>query len=148
MLSLIITGIGFYNLLLAWDQRHNAAYYQELGVSYRPKQRADIALLWGAILIVLGIGLIRRHPWARRWILIILSNYGAFGVLWLLIYAQSDFSQGRIVFQAVLTTGLIVLVGWIMTWRRIRRSFEPPIDDTESVEQSVEQPEPVLSVEK
>jgi hypothetical protein len=80
--------------------------------------------------------------------LIILSNYGAFGVLWLLIYAQSDFSQGRIVFQAVLTTGLIALVGWIMTWRRIRRSFEPPIDDTESVEQSVEQPEPVLSVEK
>lgn len=148
MLSLIITGIGFYNLLLAWDQRHNADYYQKLGVSYQPERRAALALIWGAVLIVWGVGLFMKATWARRWILIILSNYGAFGVLWLLIYARSDFSKGRIAFQVAVTTALVDLVAWIMTWRRIRRSFEPPPDDTEPVEQLVEQPEPVLSVEK
>jgi hypothetical protein len=148
MLSLIIGGIGVYNLLLAWDHLRYAAHYQDLGVSYPPKLRAAFALIWGVVLIVLGIGLIRRHPWARRWILIILSNYGAFGVLWLLIYAQSDFSQGRVAFQAALTAILVALVGWVMMWRRIRRSFEMPVNDIELIEKPAEQPDPVLSVEK
>ena len=78
------------------------------------------------LLGALAVGLARRRAWARRWILVILSNYGAFGVLWLVIFARSDFDRGRIAFQAALTALLIALAAWVMRWRRVRRAFDLP----------------------
>ncbi len=113
-LSLIALLTAVYNLLLALDQALNAGEYRALGVSYPPLLRAVLALAW-------GIGLVRRsvsgwrggEPWARRGLLILLSNYGVFGVLWLVVFAQSDFSRGRIPFQIALTAVLLGLVAWI-----------------------------------
>lgn len=125
-LSLIILLVGAYNGWLALDHALNAAHYRDLGVSYPPLLRAGTALGWSAALLALGAGLARRRAWARRWLVIVLSNYGAFGVLWLVVYAESDFSRGRIAFQAALTALLLGLVAWIMRWRRVRAAFEPP----------------------
>lgn len=117
--SLSIVLIGVYNMLLALDQVRHAGYYRDLGVSYPPWLRAITALGWGVLLIAAGIGLARRRRWARRWWWIMLSNYGAFNVLWLIVFAESDFSRGRVVFQAVLTVVLLALVAGIARWRRI-----------------------------
>jgi hypothetical protein len=122
--GLIVILIGVYNLLLALDQALNAGDYRDLGVSYPPLLRAVLALGWGVAFGVFGAGLIWRRQWARRWILVLVSNYGAFGVLWLVVYAESDFSRDRIVFQAVITAALVGLVAWVKRWRRVRRAFE------------------------
>jgi hypothetical protein len=133
--SLIIIGTGLYNLGLALDHARHAGDYTALDISYPPLLRAGFALIWGFLLVALGIGLARRRRTARRWILIILSNYGLFNVLWLMVFAQSDFARSRIPFHAALTLLLIVLVGWMLRWRRMLLPF-------------VRQPDPNLHLEK
>lgn len=117
--GLIVVLLGVYNLLLALDNVLNAMEYRDLGVSYPPLLRAALALGWGVPLLALGIGVLRRKRWARRWWLILLSNYGAFNVLWLIIFAESDFSRGRAAFQAVVTALLLGLAAAILRWRRV-----------------------------
>jgi hypothetical protein len=124
VLSLIILLIGIANLLLGLDHLRRAGYYRDLGVTYPPWLRAGLALTWGVILAGFGAGLARRRPWARRWLLIVTSNYGAFGVLWMGVYAESDYGRGRIAFQAVVTGLLVALLAWVLRWRRIRTAFE------------------------
>ena len=123
-LSLIVLMTGVYNLLLALDQAINAGDYRALGVSYPPLLRSALALVWGIGFAAVGIGLWRRRQWARRGLLILVSNYGAFGVLWLVVYAESDFSRDRIAFQVAVTAGVIGAVAWITRWRRVRRAFK------------------------
>lgn len=123
--SLIIIGIGVVNLLLAADHITRAGYYRDLGVSYPPLLRAALALAWGAGLLVFGVGMIRRQRWARRWVLLLLSNYGAFGVLWLMVYARSEYGRERMLFQAVLTAALLALAAGFLRWR-VRWPFESP----------------------
>lgn len=125
-LSAIIASMAVLNAALAWEHLARAGDYRALGVSYPPLLRAGFALAWAAALGWLALGLARRRRWARRWSLVILSNYGAFGVLWLVIYARSDYDRGRIGFQAILTALLLALLAWSLRWRRIRRAFERP----------------------
>ncbi len=131
-LSLIALLTAVYNLLLALDQALNAGEYRALGVSYPPLLRSGLALAWGTGFAAVGIGLARRQPWARRGLLILVSNYGVFGVLWLVVYAKSDFSRDRVPFQIAVTAGLIGAVAWITRRRRVRRAFK--IEDNKSGE--------------
>lgn len=121
--SLIIAGIGAYNLALAIDHTRHAADYRALDISYPPLLRAALAVVWAVLLLGLAVALACRRTWARRWTLVILSNYGAFGVLWMLLFARTDFARGRIGFQAVVTVLLLVLAGAALRWRRIRAVF-------------------------
>ncbi len=125
-LAAVVSGLALVNAALAWDHLRHAGHYRDLGVSYPPELRALLAMAWCALLAALAVGLFRRKRWARRWILVILSNYGAFGVLWLVIFAQSDYSRGRIGFQAALTALLLVILAWMLRWRRLRALFERP----------------------
>jgi hypothetical protein len=86
--------------------------------------RAGFALVWGALFVGFGVALARRRAWARRWILLLASNYGAFGVLWMIVFAASDFARGRVLFQAALTLVLLALLALLLRWRRIRCRFE------------------------
>lgn len=122
-LSLIIAGIGAANLWLAWDHAARAGHYRDLGVSYPPLLRAGFALLWGGLLLVFGAGLARRRAWARRWILLVISNYGVFGVLWLIVFAAPEMGRDRIAFQAALTAALIVLFAAFFRSPRVQRRF-------------------------
>lgn len=124
ILTLVVLLIGVYNALLALDHVRHADDYRALGVSYPPLLRAGLALVWSAVLLAAGAGLWSRRRWARRWLVAILSNYGAFGVLWLIVFARSDFARGRIAFQAVVTALLVGLVAWIMRWSRVRVAFD------------------------
>jgi len=117
--GLIVVLLGVYNLLLAWDNVVHAGEYRDLGVSYPPLLRAGLALGWSALLLALGIGVGRRNPWTRRGWWILLSNYGAFNVLWLIVFAESDFSRGRVAFQAVASAALLGLAAAILRWRRV-----------------------------
>ena len=121
--SLTLVLVGVYNLLLAWDQVRHAGYYRDLGVSYPPLLRAVLALLWGIAFGWFGAGLARRRTWARRWIVVLVSNYGAFSVLWLSVYAESDFGRGQIPFRAALAVIAALLTVWIRRWKAIRRAF-------------------------
>jgi predicted outer membrane lipoprotein len=113
-LSLIIILIGVYNLWLAGDQALHAGTYRDLDVSYPPLLRAACALIWGIAFTGIGIRLARRQRWARRAGLILACNYGVFNVLWLSVYAESDYSRDRIAFQAALTASLIGIAAWIL----------------------------------
>lgn len=124
-LSLLVALTGAANLWLAGDHVLHAGHYRDLGVSYPPLLRAACALAWGAALITFGAGMAWRRQWARRWILVLLSNYGVFGVLWMVVFAASDFGRGRIAFQAVLTVALLAVCAWVLRRRRIRIRFEP-----------------------
>jgi hypothetical protein len=117
--GLIVALLGLYNVLLALDNFFQASVYRDLGVSYPSVLRAALALSWGVPLLALGIGVLWRQDWTRRWWLILLSNYGAFNVLWLLVFAESDFSRGRVAFQAVVTVALLGLSAVILRWRRV-----------------------------
>jgi hypothetical protein len=121
---LIILLIGGYNMLLAFDHLSHADVYRDLGVSYPPLLRAGLALGWGAALLGIGGGLARRRRWARRWILIVLSNYSAFNVLWMIVYTESGYSRERVPFVAITLAGLVLVAAWIMRWRRVRRAFD------------------------
>jgi len=124
-LSALVMLIAAINAALAVDHVAHADAYRALGVSYPPLLRAALALIWAGVFGALALGLARRRRWARRWFLAALSNYAAFGVLWLMIYARADFDQGRVAFQAALSALLVALAAWVMHWRRIRRAFEP-----------------------
>jgi hypothetical protein len=117
--GLIIVLLSVYNLLLALDNVSHAGDYRDLGVSYPPLLRAVLALGWSGLLLALGIGVLRRKRWTQRGWLILLSNYGAFNVLWLIVFAESDFSRGRIAFQAVATLALLGLAAAILRWRHV-----------------------------
>jgi uncharacterized SAM-binding protein YcdF (DUF218 family) len=125
LIGLIMILVGGYNLLLALDNVRRAGYYRDLGVSYPPLLRATTALAWGLGFVALGIALVRRHQRARRWTWVLVSNYGAFHVLWLIVFARSGFGRDRITFEAALAAATVVLAAWVMRWRRVRRAFEP-----------------------
>lgn len=124
LIGLIMMLVGVYNLLLALDHVRRAGHYRDLGVSYPPLLRAVTALAWGVGFLALGIGLVRRRWRARRWAWVLVSNYGLFHVLWLIVFARSDYGRGRIAFEAVLTAAIVMLVVWVMRWRRVSRVFE------------------------
>ncbi|HML24135.1 MAG TPA: hypothetical protein PKD09_20950 [Aggregatilinea sp.] len=130
--GLIVAALGLYNLALALDHVRRADDYRALAVSYPPLLRAALALVWAVLLLAFAAGLIRCRPWARRWSLILLSNYGAFGVLWMVVYARTDFARGRIGFQAAVTVLLLVLAGVVLRGRQFRATFRPsPSDEPE-----------------
>jgi hypothetical protein len=136
-LSLIALLTALYNLLLALDQAANAGDYRALGVSYPPLLRSVLALGWGIGFALVGIGLARRQSWARRGLLVLVSNYGVFGVLWIVVYARSDFSRDRLPFQIAVTAGVIAAVAWITHWWRVRRAFKS--EDNNSGEASYDE---------
>ncbi|WP_162909469.1 hypothetical protein [Aggregatilinea lenta] len=125
--SLIVAAMGGYNLALALDHVRHADAYRALAISYPPLLRAVLALVWAGLLLALAVGMAGRRRWARRWSLMLLSNYGAFGVLWMVVFARTDFARGRIGFQAAATVLLLVLAGLALRTRRIRTAFTPPI---------------------
>ncbi len=122
-LSVSLAALGAMNVALAADQTLHAARYRALGVSYPPLLRAVLALGWGVGFLVLGCGLARRKRWAWRWAWPLACNYGVFSVLWLWVFAASDFARGRVPFLAALTVAWIALLGWVLRWRRIRAPF-------------------------
>lgn len=119
-LSLLILGAGALNLWLAWDHTLHAGRYRDLGVSYPPLLRAALALGWGIAFGAAGIVLLRRKPHARRWILLVASNFGGFCVLWLSVFARSDAARARVSFVAALVVMGVGLLAWVLSWRRIR----------------------------
>jgi len=125
LFGLILILVGVYNLLLALDNVCRAGYYRDLGVSYPPLLRAATALAWGVGFLALGIAWWQRRWRARHWTWVVVSNYGLFHVLWLIVFARSDFGRGRIAFQVVLVVTIGVLLAWVMRWRRVRQAFEP-----------------------
>lgn len=125
-LSLAVLLVGAANLALALDHALHAGRYRELGVSYPPLLRAAFALGWAALLLALGLGLALRRGWARRWIVLALSNYGAFSVLWSIGFARADFARQCIAFQVMLVVVLVGMAAWVMRWRRVRAAFEVP----------------------
>ncbi len=130
--------MGGYNLALALDHVRHAAEYRALDISYPPLLRAALALAWAVVLLVLAAGLAYRRRWARRWSLILLSNYGAFGVLWMVVFARTDFARGRIEFQAAITLLLLVLAGLALRARRIQAAFAPPLTSEPGLHPSAE----------
>jgi hypothetical protein len=122
-LALALTGV--YNLLLALDNARHAEEYRALGVSYPPLLRAALALAWGAAFVTLSVSLVRRERWVWRWGWAVVSNYGVFSVLWIIVFAESEYNQGRIGFQTVLTAVLAVLAIGMLRWRRVRGDAYP-----------------------
>jgi CHASE2 domain-containing sensor protein len=122
-LTLLLLGISVINLWLALDHALHAGHYRTLGVSYPPLLRALLALIWGLAWGAAGIALLRHTRHARRWILLVASNYGVFSVLWLSVFAESDAARTRVPFIAALTAICIALLAWVTSWKRLREPW-------------------------
>ncbi len=120
----IIGCVAVVNARLAWDHVRHADTYRALGLSYSPWLRALFATGWSAMFGAFSVGLFRRRAWARRWLVILVSNYGAFSVLWLIVYAQADFARDQIPFRAAVAVSAAALTAWFMRRNCIRQSFE------------------------
>lgn len=81
--------------------------------SYPPIVRAITAGVWA---IAWGWAALRR-PLTLKMVAPLLTAYGMWSVLWLLIFVRSDYDRGRVAFQAAFTVLLLIPV-WAAYWRR------------------------------
>jgi hypothetical protein len=91
----------------------DAPYAYTLGLSYPPLLRIASALLWAALFAVLLIGVVRGRPGVRGRVAPALTVYGAWSVIWLIVFARSDYAHGRIAFQAAATVVLLLPFWWL-----------------------------------
>ncbi|GAB4409298.1 MAG: hypothetical protein Kow00106_02800 [Anaerolineae bacterium] len=145
LVVLLLVAIGVANLALALDHARHADHYRALGVSYPPLLRAGWGLLWAIVLLTVAAGLVGRRPWARRGVMLAVSNYMALSVLWSIGFARADFARQRLPFQAALAAGAALAAWWVMRRQNVRAVFvtarhEQPEDIAESGPDDEDQP--------
>lgn len=113
MNGVVLVGLIAVNLINLIQTAGDAAYLYTLGLAYPVLLRVVVSGVWVAVFGWLLVRVIRGDRRAWRWVAPALTVYGASGVVWLLVFAQSDFGRGRIGFQAMLTVILLVPVWWL-----------------------------------
>ncbi len=116
ILIALVNGIEAAQTLL------DASAQYALTVSYSPVVRVAASVFWMTLCLRSAYELIRRSAHAIVRSALLLTAYGGWGVLWLILFARSDYDRGRIVFQAAMTVLLLIPV-WVTGWRnRVGRS--------------------------
>lgn len=100
---------GLNTLLTVLD----GPYQASLGVSYPILLRAGSAAAWCAVLAWYAVRVARRLPGAGRRGALTVTLYGAWGILWPLVFARSDAGRSRIAFQLAATVLLLIPVWWV-----------------------------------
>ena len=83
-----------------------------LGVSYPPLIRGAASAIWTVVFAALTVGLFRRSVRVLRLVAPLLTIYGLWALLSLLVFARADFDRGRAVFQAVFTLAVLIPFWW------------------------------------
>ena len=126
--TLVLGAIGVVEVAQALRTAQNADLYRALGVSFPVHADAALSLSWGLAFLAVSWGVWRRRTWARRAVFILLPAFGVFSVVWLALYARSDYDVGRLPFLALVTAGGVLLILWTLTQRGVRAAFQPPND--------------------
>ncbi len=123
LIALLASVFGMMRLIRAARRLQEAEWYAALGVSFPIWPDAILSAAWGAVLLALGWGLWRLHPWACRAAPGILTAHIVFSLAWLALFARSDYDTGRLPFAALMSLGEIAWIWFIFTRRRIRDAF-------------------------
>ncbi len=128
-LTALLTGaLGVVRIVRALRRLQEARFYADAGYNISFPLPLDVLLsaAWGVALLVLWWGLWRLHPWAHRAALIMLPAYVGFTLIWLAIFARSDYDTGRLPCVALASVSSVSLFLFIFTRRRIRAAFSLP----------------------
>jgi hypothetical protein len=111
----------------------NAADYEAFAIPFPAAIRLIFSGLWALILGWLFLALFFRRRRAFALTGPILTIYALMGLLWGLLFYQSDFDRGRLTFQAILAALTLIPIWW-MARQKLRRS------QTESVSNPIANP--------
>lgn len=115
LLSALIVGNGYVIIGTMQDAANNAAP----ALPFAPSIRIILAVIWMMLLVAVLLGLLRGHPTAFTLVAPLLTVYGAIGLVWNALYAQSSYGRGSQPFDVLLT--LIVLAP--VWWTALRRGW-------------------------
>jgi hypothetical protein len=118
LIGFALIGLILINGLNLIVSAADAVYVSTLNLSYPPLLRIVAALGWMLAFGYLALGTMRGRPGVRRQVAPLLTLYGVWGVLWLLLFARSSYAQGRVAFQAALTV-VLLLPFWWLHWRHV-----------------------------
>lgn len=110
----IVVALTLVNGITAIQTLNDLSVQSSLGISYPPLLRAVAAALWTGMFVWLTFGMFRRSSRAIRLFAPIVTAYSLFALLWLIMFARSDFDRGRAAFQAALTLIILTPIWW---WR-------------------------------
>ncbi len=105
------------NVLDAAGTVSATSQYKGIAVPFPASVRIALALAWIIVLVVLTVGLLRRHPLAFRLAGPILTAYVLLALIWQTMFARSDYARGQIGFQALLSLIALLPVWWIVLRR-------------------------------
>jgi hypothetical protein len=101
--------------------------YQTLALPFSPVVKATIATIWTILLIVLFVGLLRKHRLAFAVAAPLLTVDAVAGLLWEIAFVQADYGRGRLGFQALLTVIILAPMWWLAVRRRWLARNEPTL---------------------
>lgn len=99
----LIGGLAFAALVELGGSAADGPLYPALDLPFALITRLAVAGLWSALFIFLLLDLIRKRAWAFRWAAPLVTAYAAARLLWLAVLARSDYDQGRIGAQLILS---------------------------------------------
>ena len=135
----VLAVLALINAATALQLAQSIPDQQALGVSYPPGVRLILAVLWTALFVGLIIRLLRRPRATIRLVPPLLTLYGLSSIIWLLLFARTDFDRGRIPFQIVATGLLLVLLWWLCRDRpaAVNIMESPPPSPNQPPERSI-----------
>jgi len=110
---LLTAGLIIANVLTVTGSWANTSMFGDLPLSYPPALRQIAALVWIGMFALLLFGLLRKSRRAYAAAAPLISLYAAFGLLWLVVFAQADYDRRRVGFQALLSLVLLLPLWWV-----------------------------------
>ncbi len=84
-----------------------------------------MGVIWGAVFVVGGVGLLRFCPWGRRWTLFTTTLYQAH--IWInrLFFYANDYARQLWPGDLALSLLFLVVVWRVLSWPEVRDVFQP-----------------------
>jgi hypothetical protein len=116
----ILTVLALVNTAAALQTAQSIPAQLALGVSFPPGARLAVNIGWTVLFVILVLRLWQHPRVTIRFVPPVLTLYGVINILWLVLFARSNFDRGRIGFQAVATVLLLLPLWWICRDRPVQ----------------------------
>lgn len=132
----LLAVVVFLLSALSWGQAAYAlarrAFLNALDLSIPLWVIAASGLVWGVIFLITAWGLWTLRAWARIAAIVSFVLYPIVTLGLQVAFAQGVYERGRLPFMAAISALIAGLVALILTRRRIRASFEGPVEERQN----------------